>query len=365
MAGTDCNMAGTDRTNVWVAPNENDRTPNENDVWVAPNEDVPQCRRHQKNVGGTLRKGGEGGFGGGWPYNGGGSLWRIARCWGTPHLNDNTAADETRFEFGENWASFLSSIDEPRIAASIASLSAMLDMERLDDQTFLDVGCGSGLASLAACKMGANVHSFDFDPTSVACTRELRSRYAEATTLWTVEQGSALDEPYLQSLGRFDIVYSWGVLHHTGDMNRAIDLVADRVRSNGLLFIAIYRDQGGASRRWKTIKRFYHRLPAVLRPAWVAAVASIYETKFAAARLARGRNPLPFMDWKQKSADRGMSAWHDWVDWVGGWPFEVAAPEEIINPLTARGFSLQRVKTIGSGWGCNEYVFRRVGGADD
>ncbi|MGV3485851.1 MAG: class I SAM-dependent methyltransferase [Planctomycetaceae bacterium] len=265
-----------------------------------------------------------------------------------------------RFEFGKNWTSFLESIDESRIAASTASLSTMLDTTRLDNLTFLDVGCGSGLGSLSAWRMGATVHSFDFDPASVACTQELRRRFAEPSR-WTVEQGSALDEAYLQRLGLFDIVYSWGVLHHTGNMKRAIELTADRVKADGRLFIAIYNDQGSASRRWSTIKQIYHRLPERLQPAWVGAVASVHEAKFAAARLARGRNPLPTADWKQKAHDRGMSPWHDWVDWVGGWPFEVARPDEIINPLIARGFRLERLKTVGNGWGCNEYVFRREG----
>ncbi|MEM6779751.1 MAG: SAM-dependent methyltransferase, partial [Planctomycetota bacterium] len=78
----------------------------------------------------------------------------------------------------------------------------------------------------------------------------------------------------------------------------------------------------------------------------------------ALARLASGRNPLPFQDWKLKKRDRGMSAWHDWVDWVGGLPFEVAKPESVILPLVQDGFRLENLTTVGSGWGCNEFVFR-------
>jgi len=267
--------------------------------------------------------------------------------------------DDSRFEFGKNWTAFLKSVDERRIESSIESLRSMLGRERLDGKTFLDIGCGSGLSSLAAIRLNATVHAFDFDNASVACAKELKRRYAEEATQWMIEQGSALDQHYLQSLGQFDIVYSWGVLHHTGHMNRAIELATDRVRKGGLLFIAIYHDQGSASRRWAMVKRIYQRLPAILRPAWVAAIASIYEAKFAMARLARGQNPLPFADWKNKASDRGMSAWYDWVDWVGGWPFEVASPDNIINPLADKGFGLVRLKTVGNGWGCNEYVFQR------
>jgi 2-polyprenyl-6-hydroxyphenyl methylase/3-demethylubiquinone-9 3-methyltransferase len=163
----------------------------------------------------------------------------------------------------------------------------------------------------------------------------------------------------VRALGRFDVVYSWGVLHHTGEMRRGIDLASHCVARGGLFVIAIYHDQGGASRRWAWIKRAYHGLPSGLRPIWVGLVATIYETKFALARLLSGRNPLPFADWRAKRADRGMSVWHDWVDWVGGWPFEVSSPDDIINPLAASGFHLVRLRTVGGGWGCNEYVFRR------
>ena len=165
----------------------------------------------------------------------------------------------------------------------------------------------------------------------------------------------------MTSLGQFDIVYSWGVLHHTGDMDRAVELARQRVAPDGRFFIAIYNDQGGASRRWLAIKKTYNRLPTWLRPLWVITVASWYELKFALARLVRGKNPLPFADWRAKKQDRGMSAWHDWVDWIGGLPFEVATPERMIVPLRQHGFVLDNLKTVGNGWGCNEFVFRYVG----
>src|SRR3954453_10925637 len=131
-----------------------------------------------------------------------------------------------RFEFGENWARFLAVVDESRIVEAERSLREMLGVERLDGRSFLDIGSGSGLFSLAAVRLGAErVHSFDFDPSSVGCTLELRRRYG-ADADWAVEQGSALDTAYLARLGTFDVVYSWGVLHHTGDMWRALGNVA-------------------------------------------------------------------------------------------------------------------------------------------
>lgn len=273
-------------------------------------------------------------------------------------MTSSTGPRQTRFAFGNNWADFLDSVDQHRIDAAVRSLDELLDGISLAGKTFLDIGSGSGLSSLAAHLAGASVASFDYDLQSVACTETLRARFAKPAVQWTVTQGSVLDAAFMQALGQFDVVYSWGVLHHTGQMWQAIDLASQRVAPGGWFAIAIYHDQGGSSRRWGKIKRTYHRLPRPLQPVWVAGIASLFELKFAAARLASGRNPLPFHDWRCKASDRGMSVWHDWVDWVGGWPFEVATPDAMINPLVKRNFRLKRLKTVGGGWGCNEYLFR-------
>ena len=115
---------------------------------------------------------------------------------------------DTRFAFGANWTAFLSVLNEDRIAAAEQSLKTMLDVPSLDGRTFLDVGSGSGLFSLAAVRLGAiRVHSFDCDPQSVACGRELKRRFCPDARHWTIEQGSALDEPYVERLGHWDVVY--------------------------------------------------------------------------------------------------------------------------------------------------------------
>ncbi|KAA1260873.1 bifunctional 3-demethylubiquinone-9 3-methyltransferase/ 2-octaprenyl-6-hydroxy phenol methylase [Rubripirellula obstinata] len=269
-----------------------------------------------------------------------------------------TSAD--RFAFGKNWQAFLQSMDEQRIDRAIDSLRTRLQTDDLSGKRFLDIGCGSGLFSLAAHRMKADVRSIDFDPQCVGCTESLKQTYGSSDPSWTIQQGSVLDESMMQSLGTFDVVYSWGVLHHTGQMEQAIELASQRVAENGIFFIAIYNDQGLASRRWLRIKQTYHRLPSPLRSVWVGFIAAIYETKFALARAAAFRNPLPLADWRAKKDDRGMSVWHDWVDWVGGLPFEVATPDQIVNQMKKRGFTLENLTTVGKGWGCNEYVFRRV-----
>jgi hypothetical protein len=146
-----------------------------------------------------------------------------------------------RFEFGKNSARFLGSLNEERIVQARKSLSELLELETLHGKSFLAIGSGRGLFSTAARQLGARVHSFDYDPHSVKCTRELNRRYFPDDSQWTIEEGSALDNDYLRSLGTFDVVYSWGVLHHTGDMWTALDNVAPLVRGGSPVYFALQR----------------------------------------------------------------------------------------------------------------------------
>jgi 2-polyprenyl-6-hydroxyphenyl methylase/3-demethylubiquinone-9 3-methyltransferase len=265
-----------------------------------------------------------------------------------------------RFEFGGNWASFLSVLDEDRIAAAERGLQRMLQVERLDGLRFLDIGSGSGLSSLAARRLGARVHSFDYDPQSVACTSELRRRYFPGDAEWVVERGSALDVGYVRSLGTFDVVYSWGVLHHTGQMWDGLEHAALPVAPGGKLFVAIYNDTGTQSRRWHAIKRMYNELPAPARKPFAVAVTAPAELKAVVAAVLR-RRPMEYLrSWTDYRRRRGMNKWHDIVDWVGGYPYECATPDQIFDFYQARGFTLTKMKCGGVGLGCNEFVFKRV-----
>lgn len=264
--------------------------------------------------------------------------------------------DTLAFGFGENWSRFLTLVDAERIEKAEKTLTDMLELTDLKGKSFLDAGSGSGLFSLAARRLGAHVHSFDYDPQSVACTRELKLRYFPSDPDWTVEEGSVLDEDYLSALDRFDVVYSWGVLHHTGNMLLALDLIDRRVAPGGLLYIAIYNDQGGASRRWTIVKRLYNRLPPMLR--FLVLIPALIRT-WGITVLRDSLRCHPLRSWRNYGGTRGMSPWHDLVDWVGGYPFEVARPETIFDYYRFRGFELLRLTTCCGGIGCNEFVFRR------
>jgi 2-polyprenyl-6-hydroxyphenyl methylase/3-demethylubiquinone-9 3-methyltransferase len=270
------------------------------------------------------------------------------------HATEITSGE--RFEFGANWTSFLNTLDDESISHAAKSFCDILWIADLADKTFLDIGSGSGLSSLVAHRLGARVHSFDYDPKSFACTKELRRRYHADDVDWTIEEGSVLDKVYLNQLGKFDVVYSWGVLHHTGHMWEALANVAPLVKPNGMLFIAIYNDQGRASHWWKAVKKIY--CSGLLGRSVMTAIYFLY---FGIGRLIldmiKLRNPLTrYREYKKL---RGMSAWHDVVDWIGGYPFEVAKPEEIFEFFKQRGFILQVLKTCSGGLGCNEYVFTR------
>jgi 2-polyprenyl-3-methyl-5-hydroxy-6-metoxy-1,4-benzoquinol methylase len=261
-----------------------------------------------------------------------------------------------RFEFGKNWQRFLSVVNEQHISAAEGSLRKMLRVETLAGRRFLDIGSGSGLFSLAAVRLGATVHSFDYDPRSVACAHELKRRYAPNAVDWTIEQGSVLDHDFVSSLGQYNVVYSWGVLHHTGAMWQALEHAAIPVAPGGRLFVAIYNDQGRQSKRWRAIKKTY--CSSKLGKIVVCGLAiPWFVTHRLVNDLLKANNPMAhYRDYKKR---RGMSAAHDWFDWLGGYPFEVARPEDIFLFYQSKGFTLLNLTTKGALAGCNELVFVR------
>jgi 2-polyprenyl-6-hydroxyphenyl methylase/3-demethylubiquinone-9 3-methyltransferase len=263
----------------------------------------------------------------------------------------NQVISEERFEFGKNWRSILSTLSQERIDEAKRSLLDLLKIENLNGKKFLDIGSGSGLFSLAARQLGAEVYSFDYDPESVTCARLLREKYAnDDKGTWHIEQGSILDDEYIGKLGTFDVVYSWGVLHHTGNMWQAIQNFDKLVAPGGYACIAIYNDQGIVSRIWRGVKRtFCSSFPG---KALVCAVFFPYFfLRVLASSVIRKKNQ--FAEYKK---NRGMSIIHDWLDWLGGYPFEVASVHEVFTFFSNQNYTLVNIyasNTLGN----NEFTF--------
>lgn len=261
--------------------------------------------------------------------------------------NSQMHTERMRFGFGRNWARYLELVDDARIAAAESSLKSMLEVDSLEGKRFLDIGSGSGLFSLAARNLGASVYSFDYDLESVSCTQALKKHYRPEDEDWHVEQGDALDKEYLGRLGCFDVVYSWGVLHHTGDMWRALDNAATLVNGGGQLYLALYNDQRWLSRYWNRIKMIYNR-DALGRALVIGTHAPYF----------LGRQAIKYFLIRTLQLRRGMDPWRDVLDWLGGYPFEVARPESVLAFYRRHGFTLERMTTVDGRHGCNEFVFR-------
>lgn len=268
----------------------------------------------------------------------------------------------THFGFGDNWADYARHLDQTRIAQAVADLTRLLPPDQIKGKTFLDIGCGSGLHSLAALKMGASsVTAVDFDPNSVATTRAVLEKYTDAPESFSVQQVNILapgeSSTPLQKKS-YDVVYSWGVLHHTGDQWTAIANAASMVKSGGTFIIAIYKKTPLCG-FWRIEKKIYTALPVWLRP--------VIDYPFALLLLLRravgGENPVTYV--RNYHQARGMRFMNDIKDWLGGYPYESASAEEIKIFVENLGFTQEEsFNTTPSKFGavfgstCAEYRFK-------
>lgn len=257
------------------------------------------------------------------------------------------------FSFGKNWQDFVaSSFSEARVREAMKSLTDFFGLERLDGMTFVDVGCGSGLFSLAAWRLGASqVTSFDLDPLSVECCKYLKEKEGNPAN-WVIQTGSVLDGEFLRTLDKFDIVYSWGVLHHTGNMWQAIDNAIQLVKPRGFLYIAIYNKVTGifGSTSWLRLKQLYNRSPSFGKRALELGFVALVFSKM----LLTFRNP--FYEVRRYVSKRGMSFFTDVRDSLGGYPYEAASAEDVTAFCTTRGMKLQN-STIVTNLALNEFFF--------
>ncbi len=275
------------------------------------------------------------------------------------NLWETQVKSSERFEFGANWMDYLSKLTDENIASARKSMNKFLPAEKLNNKSFLDIGSGSGLHSLVAAMDGAYVTSFDYDPASVHATQMLKLKFAESNDNWNIRQGSILDKEFIVTFSEFDIVYSWGVLHHTGSMWSAITNAIKLVGAEGYFFIAIYNKQGWKSRFWWYIKRAYNKIPKILKKPY-AITLGIFFNALNIIKYTLLLKPqvaiTPLLKYRE---GRGMNWKTDLIDWMGGFPYEYATVEELETFFKSKGFTLEKVKRTGS-LGCNELLFKRV-----
>lgn len=255
------------------------------------------------------------------------------------------------FSFGANWRKFLDHLTDQQIQEAKLSLTASFGGASIEGTSFLDLGCGSGLFSLAAAHLGANrIFSTDVDPSALACAQELRRRF-DGGTSWQVLQGSVLDSSFMTTLPKADRLYSWGVLHHTGAMWMAVDQAVSCIAPGGLACIALY-NRPRRPRLHLTLKRAYNRAPAPVRPVMRGMWA------LAQVMVNGRRHPIRYVRHYGTQNGRGMDFWRDVEDWLGGLPWEYAQPQEVHDAVTERGLRLVNSLVLGPGC-CNEYLIQR------
>ena len=260
-----------------------------------------------------------------------------------------TSSTPITFSFGKNWRSYLAHMPTEAIEHSKGALDDWLGSDSLKGIDVLDIGSGSGVHSYCFHQMGVrSLHSFDYDPHSVTATKQLWQR-AGSPAKWRVEQGSVLSQEYMAKLDRADLVYSWGVLHHTGSMWEAIDNAAAMVRPGGRFFIALYT-KGPQYAKHLALKENYNQA-SWLKKKWIIRKVILKRMR---KRWRKGKNPFT---WNERRM-RGMDVYHDLIDWYGGLPYEVASREEVDERLAPLGFELQRIRVAGEG-GCSEYLYHR------
>ena len=264
---------------------------------------------------------------------------------------------DNNFSFGKNWQEFLKTIDDNTINEAKKSLKEFMQLKNLKGKTFIDIGCGSGLFSYAAYLLNAKeIISIDIDPFSVKCAQYLHKK-ANSPKNWKIAKASILDKKYISSLGQYDIVYSWGVLHHTGKIWEAIKIVSGLVKKDGLFYITIYNrsERIFGSSFWLKIKRIYNSSPKIGK----IMLETLLMTKYLLADIVRLRNPITQI--KNYNKKRGMSWRRDVIDWLGGYPYEPANVEEIFGFIKKEQpkFQLINIKTVES-LACNWYLFKKT-----
>lgn len=255
-----------------------------------------------------------------------------------------------QFAFGRNWQQFVEHALTPeKIEQARQAFRQLCVGVTFEGRTFLDIGFGQGLALCLAQEMGAVVLGIDIDDDNVPSLQKTLASF-HSSCAPRIRIASILDRAFVEELrrsGQFDIVHSWGVLHHTGDMWQAICNAADLVKPDGCFILSIY-NRHWSSPLWRLVKWSYNHAPRVVQRLFIFAFYPIiYLAKF----LVTGQNP--------KRKQRGMDFFYDVVDWIGGYPYEYASAEAIADFVCRLGFDVLRVIPANIPTACNQFVFRK------
>lgn len=257
-----------------------------------------------------------------------------------------------RFDFGKNWISYShKALNAEKIAQAREAFKLLLDLVLLSDKTYLDIGFGQGLDLMLAAESGAIAVGLDVDHNNLQALQETAAFFPNTKTP-PVFVASILDLAALYAHfdrnTKFDVVYSWGVLHHTGDMWKAVKNACSLVRPNGILVISIY-NKHWSSGLWKVIKYFYNISPSFIQRIFVGL---FYPVIFIAKFLITKKNPF--------NKERGMDFYHDVIDWVGGYPYQYATQQQIVDFAANEGFALRKFIPASVPTGCNQFVFQKT-----
>jgi 2-polyprenyl-3-methyl-5-hydroxy-6-metoxy-1,4-benzoquinol methylase len=268
--------------------------------------------------------------------------------------------DNKKFAFGDNWLDFYKKINSKKIKIAKKDIRDFIGIN-IKNKKFLDIGCGSGLSSLAAVQLGAKVTSFDIDKNSVTSTKNLKKKFKKKD--WNILYGDILNKNFCKKLNKFDIIYCWGVLHHTGDMHKGLKNLIINTKKNSYVFLALYNDEGINSKIWYFIKKFYNYLTLnYLKKIffYTILVINIFITRiFVISNLYTFKSLREFILYVNTyEKSRGMSFINDQLDWIGGYPFEVSTPDSIIKFFEKKNFKLMKIK-INKGYGNNIFLFKK------
>ena len=235
--------------------------------------------------------------------------------------------EDGNFSFGFNWVDYAKNrVDETIINQHLRDLQEIYgSIEKRG--SLLDLGSGSGLSSLCFLKLRfSSVLSVDLDPFSIEAGQLLMSRFGESyKNRWSTAQANILDPMFVsQNAHKFDVVYSWGVLHHTGNMWEAIRNAASLVADKGIFHVTLYRSGGLYTQHLRMKFGF-----------------------LMSDKEGKKRILFDYLNLIEKTVNhsvfipkdhRGMNHFNDALDWLGGVPYEVADPEVLQAFLYSLGF---------------------------